>query len=729
MATQQYNLNLKATLDSTQVQQELQRLRNQQINIQSGINTQGGQSPIQNSGQLNNLNQIGTVLQNLNQTISRLNAAINRFSSVAGTQGQVQYSKGNNGFIPFGSSGSGISIARDMEQYQLKKIVLGSSRVNKAMSAALDTMTPFERQLVHKRYGKNISNLGYNLFFGNSDEFHGGLRAYNTIFGQMPPNRYYQLNYNRWMAKKTGILNVDDNLRPQYVNALNDYLVEQDTYNARNKKNTRGYTRAARLFAGQYLMGQFDTIGESIGGRTGASISGGANAIQSGLMASSAVSMAFPTLGGVAAAGAGIGVAIANISETMLKYAQQLSKAQQESYSILMQAKQDIRESRERFQDVTYTKSLSQMTIPELRNEQKTAVENEKQKFDEWNKVLNQGDEDYKSSIKNYLNDIDNATSQTEKARIEQEYSDDVKRAAAKVREAENAWKKSVNKLDEVEKALDAAVKNEFETQAKKQSYRNSLTNIQSLNEWQNIRNESDQYVAEKRDAADTVLDKAYSDLMEHLAKEDISDEGLRKKAELEKDYSTALQNFNRYDTEYKGRKSAVDNINQNIASREIDRRVEDYRKEVRDNLESNNGYAENLLFNLPNRYSQIDNIKKNIDNLLAKAAAPTTTTNQRQEILKQISEQENIINETQQLKEIDKSNIVEVFQNMLQQLQPPSQERATSLAEYGYNMGEKNDDKARVETQIQYLRDQTTLQQDIKNILDDKLPSSGTFS
>ena len=71
----------------------------------------------------------------------------------------------------------------------------------------------------------------------------------------------------------------------------------------------------------------------------------------------------------------------------------------------------------------------------------------------------------------------------------------------------------------------------------------------------------------------------------------------------------------------------------------------------------------------------------------------------------------------------------VEELQDALSRLQAPSKDRATSLAQYGYNMGEKGDDEQRWQSELQYLKDQKQIQDDIKNILNDKLPSPATFA
>lgn len=64
----EYQLNLKAVLDSTQVQQELNKLRQSTSQALGGENARSNaQAP---SGNLTNL---GSTLNNLNQTLNRLN--------------------------------------------------------------------------------------------------------------------------------------------------------------------------------------------------------------------------------------------------------------------------------------------------------------------------------------------------------------------------------------------------------------------------------------------------------------------------------------------------------------------------------------------------------------------------------------------------------------------------------------------------------------------------------
>ena len=77
--------------------------------------------------------------------------------------------------------------------------------------------------------------------------------------------------------------------------------------------------RMMRLFAGQYVAGELNSFGESIGGRTGAIVSGGTEAAQSGLMTGTMMYMM--GMSPITAAAGSIAAAVAKISSVMLEYA------------------------------------------------------------------------------------------------------------------------------------------------------------------------------------------------------------------------------------------------------------------------------------------------------------------------------------------------------------------------------------------------------------------------
>lgn len=71
----EYQLNLKAVLDSSQVQQELNKLR------QSTSQALGGENPRSNApAPSGNLTNLGSTLNNLNQTLNRLNQTLGRLN-------------------------------------------------------------------------------------------------------------------------------------------------------------------------------------------------------------------------------------------------------------------------------------------------------------------------------------------------------------------------------------------------------------------------------------------------------------------------------------------------------------------------------------------------------------------------------------------------------------------------------------------------------------------------
>jgi hypothetical protein len=75
----QYSLNLKAILDTTQVKQELQRLRQMQNQILGNNNR--GNAVSGGNNNLGNLNSLNSTLGRLTNSINQLNNAINKLNT------------------------------------------------------------------------------------------------------------------------------------------------------------------------------------------------------------------------------------------------------------------------------------------------------------------------------------------------------------------------------------------------------------------------------------------------------------------------------------------------------------------------------------------------------------------------------------------------------------------------------------------------------------------------
>ena len=75
------------------------------------------------------------------------------------------------------------------------------------------------------------------------------------------------------------------------------------------------------------------------------------------------------------------------------------------------------------------------------------------------------------------------------------------------------------------------------------------------------------------------------------------------------------------------------------------------------------------------------------------------------------------------------KSTEVGKLQDQLSKLKPVDTSHATSLGQYGFGMGTKDDGKQILKSQEQLMKEQKQIQDEIKNILEEKLPVESTFS
>ena len=75
------------------------------------------------------------------------------------------------------------------------------------------------------------------------------------------------------------------------------------------------------------------------------------------------------------------------------------------------------------------------------------------------------------------------------------------------------------------------------------------------------------------------------------------------------------------------------------------------------------------------------------------------------------------------------KSTDVSKLQDQLSKLKPVDTSHATSLGQYGFGMGTKDDGKQILKSQEQLMKQQKDIQDEIKQILEEKLPVESTFS
>ena len=121
-----YKLNLQCVLDTTQVKQELQKLRQMQNQILGNNKNSVGNVSGRNSGGIGNLAGLSSTLSRLTNSINQLNATINKIQAYnyRNTNATQSSSSKNSANIPLVGGGVGLSrtemlkIERSSELYK-----------------------------------------------------------------------------------------------------------------------------------------------------------------------------------------------------------------------------------------------------------------------------------------------------------------------------------------------------------------------------------------------------------------------------------------------------------------------------------------------------------------------------------------------------------------------------------------------------------------------------------
>ena len=127
---------------------------------------------------------------------------------------------------------------------------------------------------------------------------------------------------------------------------------------------------------------------------------------------------------------------------------------------------------------------------------------------------------------------------------------------------------------------------------------------------------------------------------------------------------------------------------------------------------------------------------EKMIKDFSEKALDKNLTSKEKKFILDQIDiEKERLSSYKNEMSVVEtwfgkyKSTEVSKLQDQLSKLKPVDTSHATSLGQYGFGMGTKDDGKQILKSQENLLKQQKEIQDEIKNILEEKLPVESTFS
>lgn len=714
----EYQLNLKAVLDSTQVQQELNKLRQSTSQALGGENARSNaQAP---SG---NLTSLGSTLNNLNQTLNRLNQTLGQLRGIAPHSSQP---RPQSAIPPIISQ-----IGSSQQNWQSHPYGFGkftdlvvqrevANAVRNALSQKADTAWMYQTldDISHGIFGPLVFDKKLGVKIGAA-----GTNAQRQIFG----------NYFSGSTLNDLINNKD--LANQSLAMLDPYGPEAVKPRLPQKKINDEMIRSMRLLAGQYVLGELNGVGEMIGGRTGAAFSGSVQGAQSGLMTGAMISMmgANPAY----AAAAGIAVAAAKISSVMLEYAQKLSQAAERSYALLSRSKQQIGEQYKAADNIRFSRGLRDkdfQQLTELKSQYDASTESAYSKY----MTLSEGQQNALSTARQeYLERIGGTSDIDERQKIEQEYADAVAKIAGSVNKAKEQWEDSAKRQQEINAALEA-VKSEYK---ERRSYRYYLDR-------RGAEGYSDTDIASRSSIWSQRASRIQEELNAEIAKNDMSEEGMRRRRRLQSMYGEYQSEADFWEKQSKSRESAREDIQKNILAQERIREIEALTKKY----DFSKGYSsdenrrdilkdfEGSRLDIGGQYMQsqrnVFGLQQQMMQALKEASSEGISAEDRAAKLKEASSlDEQIQNEKNRMNVLGAAYTslgglkVEELQDALSRLQAPSKDRATSLAQYGYNMGEKGDDEQRWESELQYLKDQKQIQDDIKAILNDKLPAPATFA
>lgn len=715
----EYQLNLKAVLDSTQVQQELNKLRQSTSQALGGENARSNaQAP---SGNLTNL---GSTLNNLNQTLNRLNQTLGQLRGLAPHSSQPRPQSTIPPIInpPIGSSKQNWQ-AHPYGFGKFTDLVVQREVANAVRNAISQKAgTAWMHQVFGDSFRGIFGPLTFDKKLGSKIGF-AGTNPQRQVFG----------DYFSGSTLKDLINNKD--LANHSLAMLDPYGPEAVKSRLPQKKINDEMLRSMRLIAGQYVLGEMNGVGEMIGGRTGAAFSSSVQGVQSGLMTGAMVSMM--GVNPAYAAAAGIAAAAAKIQSVMLEYAQKLSQAAEKSYALLSRSKEQIGEQYKAADSIRFSRGLRDkdfQQLTELKSQYDTNTESAYSKY----MTLSEGQQNALSTARQeYLERIGGTSDIDERQKIEQEYADAVAKIVGSVNKAKEQWEDSAKRQQEINAALEA-VKSEYKD---RRSYRYYLDR-------RGTEGYSDTDVASRSSIWSQRASRIQEELNAEIAKNDMSEEGMRRRRQLQSMYGEYQTEADFWEKQYKSRESAREDIQKNILAQERIKEIEALTKKYdfskghasdenrRDILK----YFESRRLEIGGQYMQsqrnVFSLQQQMMQALKEASSEGISAEDRAAKLKEASTlDEQIQNEKNRMNVLGAAYTslgglkVEELQDALSRLQAPSKDRATSLAQYGYNMGEKGDDEQRWQTELQYLKDQKQIQDDIKAILNDKLPAPATFA
>ena len=675
-------IRVKPIIDQTELQKDFNIKASTNVNISGG----GSKPVIVNTAD-------NTVLKNVNSSLTKLNSNFTKANTnVQSNVDGIPFlpTKNMNGYLPLEDVPHIKNIRRFFDALKARNF------------SSEDSKRLFFWDRENQEKGKLFDPLVENIF---------------NRYGVQGQNATYlraSLNNARTFLEKSGVYDVDYEQRAKfykdYIKAYANRVKQQKKINAENQQIQKLNAQQIAGFAAQYFANNFANLEEPLKNlgfeKTGIGFGIAGRSAAQGLGAFGALAGM-----GVGAVGAATGGGIVFAATALIEFANATQEAKKRLEEMTKSINDNAAKTEERSTD-TYNKAYTS-TFDSLASRLSIdALERLKKDADKEFNVARGYYESYRDSY------------QGRKLALEAEYAGYIEKNPAGELGYIAKRDKQINLLNDEGDAYqkrfnDAKTRQDMITAAynERKAVVDNYTKI--LKEL--TKATSTEILTEKE------LDKAKKKIVDLLNKGIATGKERKEIDELVSDYN---KNKTAFDLEQKTKKQ-YDTLAQNQLDT-IDKneklKIFGYSLENRDK-ESIKGEADRL-----NR--EMSQSEKMIKDFSEKALDKNLTSKEKKFILDQIDiEKERLSGYKNEMSVVEtwfgkyKSTEVSKLQDQLSKLKPVDTSHATSLGQYGYGMGTKDDGKQILKSQEWLMKQQKDIQDEIKNILEEKLPVESTFS
>ena len=721
----EHQFKIKAILDSQQVQQEIQKLR-QQATSAPGTNGAGNVGAVANQ----QLNSLASTLGKLNSSIAALQKSLGALTGSVNKQAaqQAALAPSKSQFMPpIAVNGLG----------RKQKVKSFSQRINdeitKALKKVIATGTWDDPKIGPIAKEWNIDSIWTRPLFGAP--------------------KFPRISRER-VAVPGGIARIWNNLEmtddPEARAARDKYV---QFLNSRRKKVNQQMMQGIRGFAGSYMLGSLAEAGNELTYRDNPvmkPITAGAGAVSQGL--NMGATMMMMGMSGTAAGFVGVGAAIAEVAKAIGEYNVEKILGVASALQRANSAWEEMYEDFQKWDFSQFKEKISGLDLNNLTGERASA------------RTQYQSDKaDYDAFMSSWTSKMRNLDSQYFSGKItENQYAlgkEDLNNERAALKEA---LEKSKDRLDAVNAVYDDHKKalEDFNNVVKQAAdFEKSLAEFDVEQTTKDIlKTEDPEKIKKLMPAIRADIDKANAamapirsqgGLAEYeketnkyreklltteygTAEYDSLTEIVKAREEAARAYKEAAADMMKAVGKSKNLEETIDQLIKQME--EIGRSIKAQQKEVAEYDESaKNKYDQrwgNMSKDQLDAYSQkywsaAGGFKKDYEEALKKASLAKTPEEAKKAMDEAAVAESNWQFSQQQAQSFDQS-IVGMLQEKLSDLKAPDMTQVNSLAQSGY-MINKNDDEIRWKMQTDYASQQTQLQREIRDRLQ-SMDSSATF-